>query len=325
MKTVDAIKNHIPQVLAYYNLPPITGNRHFKGECPLCGKKNKFRIDNRGNRGTWICSCGSGDIWGLLQQTQKKDFVTLAKEIDVLIGNSFLKNEQPKPAGNDSDLDVDELRKKVINKFNSIGAMKGSNAEKYLNNRHITLPSTLENVKYSECERMGNHEYGAIYSLATDCNGKPCYLHRTILDGDKKADIEAPKILKKLQNDNYLNFTKSVAIRLFPVSSTLGIAEGIETALSCYQIYGCNTWSTINATFLKKFIAPAGVNHLIIFADTDRNLTGHSAAFECGHKNLSTIHNDITRVTIRWSERGDFNDVLMQGLKVYEWVGELGN
>ena len=318
MKTVDAIKNHIPQVLAYYNLPPITGNRHFKGECPLCGKKNKFRIDNRENRGTWICSCGSGDIWKLLQETQHKDFKTLAREVDDLIGNSHTNNDQPKPV----DSNVDELRKRVINKFNSIETLKGSSAEKYLNSRHITLPLPLENIKYSASEKLDGHIYGAIYSLATDCKGNACYLHRTLLDGERKASIPNPKRLKSLQTENYLYYAKSVAIRLFPVSSTLGIAEGIETALSCYQIYGCNTWSTINATFLKKFIAPAGVNHLIIFADTDRNLTGHSAAFECGHKNLSTIHNDITRVTIRWSERGDFNDVLIQGLKVYQWVGE---
>jgi putative DNA primase/helicase len=45
-----------------------------------------------------------------------------------------------------------------------------------------------------------------------------------------------------MQEENYLEYARSVAIRMFPVSSTLGIAEGIETALSCYQIYGVNTW-----------------------------------------------------------------------------------
>lgn len=317
MKTVDAIKYHIPKVLEHYKLPPITGGHHYRGECPLCGKKNKFRIDNRENRGTWICSCGSGDIWKLLQETQQKDFKTLAREIDDLIGNSYVNNDQPKPVNSN----VDELRERVINKFNSIDTLTGSNAEKYLNSRHITLPPKIENIKYSASEKIGGHIYGAIYSLATDCNGNVCYLHRTLLDGERKANVSAPKKLNSLQAQNYLDYAKSVAIRLFPVSSTLGIAEGIETALSCYQIYGCNTWPTISAAFLKKFIAPAGVDHLIIFADTDSNLTGHAAAFECANKNLLSIHNDVKRVTIRWTERGDFNDALIHGLTVYEWSG----
>lgn len=47
--------------------------------------------------------------------------------------------------------------------------------------------------------------------------------------------------MTRMQDDNYLNFASSVAIRMFPVSSTLGIAEGTETALSAKQVYGCNT------------------------------------------------------------------------------------
>lgn len=123
--------------------------------------------------------------------------------------------------------------------------------------------------------------------------------------------------MSKLQDDNYLNFSGSVAIRMFPVSTTLGVAEGIETALSCKQTYGCNTWSTLNAGFLRKFRVPAGVKHLIIFADTDPNGAGLAAAFECGHRNM--LHsNEVELVSIRWPERGDFNDMLQNGAKVYQ-------
>ena len=35
-------------------------NRH--GPCPMCGGKDRFRFDDKGGRGTWICSkCGAGD------------------------------------------------------------------------------------------------------------------------------------------------------------------------------------------------------------------------------------------------------------------------
>lgn len=317
MKTVEAIKYHIPAVLAHYNLPPITGGKHYCGECPMCGKKGKYRMDNKENKGTWICSCGAGDIWKLLQITQQKDFRTLAKEIDQLIGNSYTTSDfQPKKASNS----INDLRNKVINKFESLEPLKGTQAEKYLNNRHIKLPINLCNIKYSPSEHMRNTELSAIYALATDLNGNLCYLHRTLLDGDSKANITAPKKLNSLQDENYLTYAKSVAIRLFPISSTLGIAEGIETALSCHQIYQCNTWSTINANFLEKFTAPSGIKHLMIFADTDWSFTGHTAAFKCAKNNILSINNDVEKVTIRWPEKGDFNDVLTQGWKVYEWA-----
>ncbi|HBV0810945.1 TPA: toprim domain-containing protein, partial [Klebsiella pneumoniae] len=97
-------------------------------------------------------------------------------------------------------------------------------------------------------------------------------------------------------------------------------AEGIETALSCYQVYGVNTWAVINSGFMKKFRVPAGVKHLIIFADMDKHsATGHAAAFECAHANL-LAKNDLVKVSIRWPDNGDFNDMLMNGDQVREQV-----
>ncbi|OTA14109.1 DNA primase [Xenorhabdus vietnamensis] len=118
--------------------------------------------------------------------------------------------------------------------------------------------------------------------------------------------------MNSLQEDSHLAHAQSVAIRLFPVDSTLGIAEGVETALSCKQIYGVNTWSAMNAGHMAKFIAPCGVKHLIIFADNDWSATGHAAAMECARKNLQAS-NDVEKVSVRWPDFGDFNDLLMNG------------
>lgn len=100
----------------------------------------------------------------------------------------------------------------------------------------------------------------------------------------------------------------------------MGVAEGIETALSCYQIYGVNTWATINSTFMKKFRVPAGVKHLIVFADMDaHSATGQAAALECAHANL-LAKNDLISVSVRWPDHNDFNDMLMNGDQVRELV-----
>lgn len=89
-----------------------------------------------------------------------------------------------------------------------------------------------------------------------------------------------------------------------------------------YGLTHCNTRAALNTAFLKKFIAPSGIRNLIIFADADKNAAGHAAAFECAYKNLMSKHNDVQSVSVRWPERGDFNDVITDGLQVYEWVFE---
>ena len=76
----------------------------------------------------------------------------------------------------------------------------------------------------------------------------------------------------------------------------------------------------MNSNFMKKFRAPAGVKHLVVFADMDRHsATGQAAAFECAHANL-LAKNDLLKVSVRWPDNGDFNDLLMNGDQVRELV-----
>lgn len=309
MKTVEAVVGRWPEIFEYYKLPPITGKKHFLGECPICGKKGKFRIDDKNGKGSWICSCGAGDGWKLLELTQQKDFRVLASEIDRLIGNSYSGQAVPQ-----AQSDVKATHSKVIAKFASLIPLKDTSAHRYLMGRGVNvLPS--QHIRYSSMQQNG---FTSLWSIATDDRGAGCYLHRTFLDGEKKANFEGNKRLTKLQEDNYLDFAGSIAIRMTPVASTLGIAEGIETALSCQQVYGCNTWSTLNANFMRKFRAPKGVKHLIIFADTDSNGTGLAAAFECGNRNILS-NNDVEKVSVRWIDgTGDFNDMLVNGAKVFQ-------
>ncbi|KMK23117.1 DNA primase [Pluralibacter gergoviae] len=249
----------------------------------------------------------------LLTLTQQKGFSSICAEVDQFIGNNYQRIEIPVNSS------AARQRQRVINKFSNLSELKGSGAAAYFQERGITrLPSDA--IRYFDRQRHAGRVYQALYSLATDDKGELCYLHQTLLDGNKKAAIDSAKRLKSLQEDNYLDHARSVAIRMFPISTTIGIAEGIETALSCYQVYGVNTWAVINSTFMKKFRVPAGVKHLIIFADMDKHsATGHAAAFECAHANL-LAKNDLVKVSIRWPDNGDFNDFLMNGDQVREQV-----
>lgn len=314
MKTVEAAKGQWAMIFEHYGLPPITGKNHFKGKCPLCDSIGKFRIDDRDGAGTWICKCGSGDGMKLVTETQGKPFNEICREIDELIGNTFTRLTVPVTSSASS------LRTKVQNKFGKLQPLRGTTGAVYLNARGIfSLP--LEAIRFNDKQRYAGNVYQSLYALATDDKGELCYLHQTLLDGAKKADIgKSAKRQKSLQEDNYLDHARSVAIRMFPVASTLGIAEGIETALSAHQIYNVNTWATMTANFMKKFRVPAGVKHLIIFADRDENsATGLAAAYECAHANL-LAKNDLQRVSVYWPDHDDFNNMLMNGDQVRELV-----
>ncbi|WAH52458.1 toprim domain-containing protein [Pseudescherichia vulneris] len=316
MKTADAAKGQWAMIFEHYGLPPITGKNHFRGKCPVCDSIGKFRIDDRDGAGTWICTCGSGDGMKLVTTTQGKPFNQICKEIDQLIGNSFTREKLPETSSASS------MRTRVLSKFSKLSSLRGTSGADYLNARGIyQLPQ--EAIRFNDNERYGGRVFQSLYSLATDDKGELCYLHRTLLDGSRKAqlkDSSGAKRQKSIQEDNYLDHARSVAIRMFPVASTLGIAEGIETALSAHQIYKVNTWATMTANFMKKFRVPAGVKNFIIFADRDINsATGLAAALECAHANL-LAKNDLERISIYYPDNGDFNDMLMNGDQVREMV-----
>ncbi|MBX6968239.1 DNA primase [Providencia rettgeri] len=320
MNTIDAAHGQWAKIFAHYGLPPITGRKHFKGKCPICEQKGKFRIDDKDGRGTYICKCSAGTGFQLLERTQGKAFKTLADEVDKLLGNVRQK-EAPKQPVNTTKADY---QNKLIKCFAGMPDLKNTSAALYLQERGVfSLPA--ESVRFCENQPIrlsgGVQHFQAMWAIATDSKGKACYLHRTYLNGSKKAPVPVPKKMNSLQDDKYLDYAESVAIRMFPVASTLGVAEGIETALSCKQIYNVNTWSTMNANHMTKFIAPKGVRHLIVFADTDWSATGHAAAFECANRNLMA-NNDVELVSVRWPDTGDFNDVLVGACEVRELVFE---
>lgn len=320
LNTKKAAIGRWAEIYKHFGLPGVTGKKHWPKECPVCGRKGKFRCDDKDGTGSYICVCGSGDGWALLAAKTGKEFKVLASEVDSLIGNEYTSD---RTTINPARTSLAQQREKVSRKFAKLTLLRGTGAEGYLKERGINaLP--VESIRYCDKQPVDGKNLQAIYALATDDKGELCYLHRTLLDGEQKAQRGGSvKKMMKLQEDSYLEYAKSVAIRLFPVASTLGIAEGIETALSCHQITKCHTWATMNTAFMKKFRVPAGVKNLIIFADADANAAGHAAAFECAAANLHA-KNDLESVSVRWPAQGDFNDLLNNGSEVYEWVFHRG-
>ena len=104
------------------------------------------------------------------------------------------------------------------------------------------------------------------------------------------------------------------AVRLMPHEQTLGIAEGIETAMSASALFNVPVWAALTAGLLQEWTPPAAVTTVFVFGDNDASSTGQAAAYTLAQrlkaKGLSVF------VEIPPSTGQDWNDVhLMRGTR----------
>jgi hypothetical protein len=120
--------------------------------------------------------------------------------------------------------------------------------------------------------------YPAMIALFTDAEDAGVTLHTTFLcaDGSAKAPVRVPK---KLQPVSVPGATLGGAIRLYaPRDGKLGIAEGIESALSLRVYQQIPVWSAYSAGNLKLVRLPPDLRELYVAPDIDDSGVGQSAA-----------------------------------------------
>jgi len=124
-------------------------------------------------------------------------------------------------------------------------------------------------------------------------------VHRTFLktDGSGKAPVSSPK--------KALGPISGAAVRLAAATDTLGIAEGIETALSAMQLYDDPVWAACGSN-LAGVVVPDTVKRVVIYGDNGE--AGERAA----DKAAATFYGQGHKVTIVFpaGNHGDFNDLL---------------
>lgn len=253
-------------------------NRH--GPCPACGGRDRFRFDDRRGRGDFFCNgCGPGDGFALLQRVHGWSFRETAKRVeeaaglDWVIPNPTRSTEQPiaEAAPASPTHRVRALRREC-SRIEDSGPVSAYLASRGL----LPLPAdcTLRahaGVDYWH-EKQRIARFPALVADVRDIDGELVTVHVTYLhQGAKLASHEPRKILSPLTG------RIGCAARLMPLDGvTLGIAEGIETALAAAKLHGVPTWASLNAGLLAKFEPPEGVQRLIVFAD--RDVAGFEAA-----------------------------------------------
>ena len=306
-RTSAAAKGKWKGILLSLGIPETT-LRDKHGPCPICGGEDRFRWDNKEGRGTFVCNqCGAGDGMKLAIGFTGRPFTEVAALIDTMLGN--LKPDTVQPKREMTDDDRRQALRAVWTETRPIA--EGDLAHTYLTARRIG------EVIYPKALRFGVLRDGeggirpCMVAMVSDAEGKPATMHRTFLraDGLAKAEMEAPRKLMPGQ------LPAGACVRLSDFTSgSIGIAEGIETAMSASALYGLPVWAAINSAQLAKWIAPEGAEEVAIFGDNDPKFGGQAAAFTLAHR--LAVKGLAVNVHIPETPGQDWNDVLvMRGRK----------
>lgn len=306
----DRAINRWHGILAAIGIPPkALTNRH--GPCPICGGRDRYRFDNKGGRGTWICShCGAGDGIELVKKFLGCDFKEAAKRIEQHIGAAAIivrDYSRPVSTAVPGNIQRDEMvklwqRSKLITPDDHAG--------RYLYERCglTVFPQCLRyaaDERYTEAgQRPSWHPMLVAKVDPSDeaaTLGERAALHRTYLAKEGgKADVTAPRKMMGAM-------PSGAAVRLAPCTDVLGIAEGIETALSASALFGVPAWAALNAGLLQEWTPPRDVQTVYIFGDNDHSSTGQAAAYALAHR----LKGKGLGVTVEMPARvgQDWNDV----------------
>lgn len=185
--------------------------------------------------------------------------------------------------------------------------IKGTRAESYLKARGIRFVSDQLRYMASQRHSTARKSFPVLIARLSDNNGL-CAIQRTFLDPQQpaKADIKPNKMT--------LGPMGQGAVRLFPALTVLGIAEGIETALSAAQMYRLPVWASLSANRLSKLEIPPTVHDVIIFADPGD--VGVKEAFAAqDHYEAKGLRVEVItpQAHFKGNAKADFNDHLREG------------
>lgn len=290
-------------------------DRH--GPCPICGGKDRYRFDNRHGRGDYFCNnrdCGAGDGFKLVMGALGIDFREARIRIMDRAGLSDEASVTPlaprKAAVVESEKPAEPTRRVRAILRESCLVEDCEPVRLYLASRSLwPLPTghclrAHPSVEYWSRDDHGNPKmvgrYAALVAAVRDMCGEIVTAHVTYIerDGRKIQEFDPRKLLSKLEG------REGCAVQMMPHASVLGVAEGIETALSATLMHKVPVWPTLNATLLAKWEPPHSVDKVIIFADRD------VAGLEAATMLMERLQERVRLEVRRPSKGKDWNDAL---------------
>jgi putative DNA primase/helicase len=155
--------------------------------------------------------------------------------------------------------------------------------------------------RYVNGEKV-NGVFNAMVGRITNGKGELESYHITYLSQDaKKLDYIPAKIII-----TPITTISGCGVKFSPPSETLGITEGIETALAVEEFEEIACWAAISAGGMEKIHVPDMVKNVEIYMDNDANFAGQKAAYTLANS-LSAKGKNV-RVMCEWDIGEDYLD-----------------
>ena len=200
------------------------------------------------------------------------------------------------------------LRERARDIWDSSVPILGSVAQDYLAARGINAPSpALRFHRRTPLGRQRNLTFRPALIAALHQGEDLVAVQRLFLDPEtatKARDLRDPSRL--------LGRPLGGAVMLSPAGDVLGLAEGVETALSAKELLGIPVWATLGSERLPHIMVPDRVRHLVLLPDNDRS--GRIGA----RKGMDAYAREDRVVETIWPWAGfnDWNDVLRARLSL---------
>lgn len=272
------INDRWPEVLMQLGVDEryLTGKH---GPCPVCGGRDRFRFDNKWKRGNWICThCGSGDGFEIVKKMRGISFAAARGEVLRVTG--FDNPMQPRQIVRGPRSAVLAARRPARPSRRVHRLLKETceiercpSIVEYLKSRKLWPLIEGHRLRAHpglqywdpDAERVVGY-YPSLLAEVRDLADELVTVSVTWTEnGRKLSGFEPRKMLSGTTGRS------GCAVRIWPATGeTLGIAEGIETAIAACRLFRIPTWAALSASLLAKFEPPSHVKHLVVFADHDR-------------------------------------------------------
>ena len=188
--------------------------------------------------------------------------------------------------------------------------LSGTPAELYLRRRRIAiLPRALRFHPRTPLGQADAVDFrpamiAALHDGGSHPDGRFVAIQRTFFDRDdarRARDLSDPRMM--------LGRPDRAAVMLAPATFVLGLAEGIETALSAMILFGIPVWATLGSDRLHQVAIPDYVRRVVLFPDNDiAGEIGAASAIEAYAMPERIIETEYPPMGFK-----DWNDVLRLG------------
>ena len=298
MKITDAANGKWRELLPNFGYHP-PSNPKLHGPCPFCGGKDRFRFDDRDGTGSWFCNqCGSGDGIDMVRNLTGRTFTEVRLELF-----KILKIDPGPPSNGPSDLDT-KFKIALERVWSGATFAEATSPLGMYLKKRTGISEPPKGLRYHAglFNPSVQSRLPAMVAKVASAEGRAVNLHCTFLThGGEKADVSpAKRVMRGPWPDG-------CAIRLGPAARVMGIAEGIETALSASVLHRMPVWAAVNGSLLAKWTPPDTAKEIYVFADNDQNYTGQSKAYALANR-LSVQHKLSVHVMLPPMQGHDWND-----------------